>query len=407
MTTKRQNSRTAQTFKPFIEGTGIDRLYKRVGVKKISFFYQHPDGTRETLATAPKGSTQEARDAIKAAESKAKSLAVDIQAGVIVAGSVAEMIDRFERDIDPIHYEDQTPVGKRIRAATYRNLKAFFGKMVPRAMRTFHGYQYIDARSAAGAPKKAVKDISGFSAICHYGVRWGIMDANPFVGMMHAKLARKKRKRSRSHVVQFYLWALKQKHAARIAGCAALFCYLTGFRAAEVRPMRTSGLSDDGVRVVGAKRKKGEDAVHKVRDWSPKLRTVVARAQQTHAAPREWLFASKVGKAYSSSGWSANWEDAMYGWIASFDESVAADLAARRAWESARRKDKSLPAYKSDFTLSEHPSYFALGDGRPTAVTKKMKRRDEDVYDFAAHADPATTHQFYDDRTERRAKPTE
>ncbi len=35
--------------------------------------------------------------------------------------------------------------------------------------------------------------------------------------------------------------------------------------------------------------------------------------------------------------------------------------------------------------------YFTLGDGRTTAITKKLERRDGDVYDFATHPNPTTT----------------
>jgi hypothetical protein len=52
-------------------------------------------------------------------------------------------------------------------------------------------------------------------------------------------------------------------------GCAGMFIYLTGFRAAEVRPFHVAGLGKDSVRVVSAKRKTSEDEVTKLRDWSP------------------------------------------------------------------------------------------------------------------------------------------
>lgn len=59
--------------------------------------------------------------------------------------------------------------------------------------------------------------------------------------------------------MRFYLSALRQDEAYRTMGLAAMFCYLTGSRAAEIRPFHMSGLTDAGMRVTSAKRKKGED----------------------------------------------------------------------------------------------------------------------------------------------------
>ncbi|MEI7297329.1 hypothetical protein WCQ02_34830 [Paraburkholderia tropica] len=68
------------------ETTGIDRLYKRTGVRKVSFWYKYSDGRYETFETAPRGD----RAAIHEAERRAKRRAVDVQEGQIIAGSVAD-----------------------------------------------------------------------------------------------------------------------------------------------------------------------------------------------------------------------------------------------------------------------------------------------------------------------------
>jgi hypothetical protein len=57
--------------------------------------------------------------------------------------------------------------------------------------------------------------------------------------------------------------------------------------------------------------------------------------------------------------------------------------------------------------LVEHPMYFSLLDIRPAAITKKAEQRAADLYDFAAHANPATTHRHYDRRKVKKASATE
>ncbi|WZB68084.1 hypothetical protein WJ971_12530 [Achromobacter xylosoxidans] len=57
-----------------------------------------------------------------------------------------------------------------------------FGRMTPSQLTTQHGYQYLEDRAAAVAPIKANKEISQFSVICHYGVRWGCSLQTPSFG---------------------------------------------------------------------------------------------------------------------------------------------------------------------------------------------------------------------------------
>lgn len=377
-----KNLKPRPTSTPSWSKTGIDRLYKRVGKRKISWIYKHQDGRSETLASVPHGDRSET----KKAEAQAIYKATDIQQGRIVVGSVAAMVQRFQLEVDPIHYLDQSKHGKDSRDAAYKNLISFFGKMAPESLRTQHGYQYLDSRAAAGAPARANKEMAQMSTICHYGIRWGIIEANPFVGIMQNKYDTVVRSVERRLIVRFYLWSIRQRQNYRTMGCAAMFSYLTGFRAAEVRPFLKSGLTDAGVFVVSAKRKKGEATINKLREWSPRLHCVVARAKQrTDRVPSIYLFAStRRGAAYSRSGWGSSWQDAMRSWIQTFDITV-----------------------KDDDLITDHPCYFALQDVRPTAITQKFETRSADVYDFAAHANPATTHKNYDRRSVKKASATE
>lgn len=357
------------------ERTGVDRLYKRVGVKKVSFYYQYPNGANETLATAPIGD----RQAINEAERSAKRKALDIQQGKIIAGSVAEMIDRFENDYDAKHYKDQSKDGKSVRKGAYENLRKFFGKMHPMALKPMHGYQYIEARSQAGAPKKAPKELALMTTICHYGVEWGLIAQHPFVGLRKRKTDTETRTITRDHVIKFYLWTRRENNPrVKILGCAALFAYLTGFRSSEVRNFHASGISKDGVTVLNAKRKKGELETSKLREWSTRLRTVVQRAKQAHGRDRLYLFSNRHGSPYTRSGWGSVWQDAMLAYIGCQPEE-----------------------------LVKHELYFALRDNRPAAITKKMEERSADAYDFAAHGTRATTDRHYDRRKVKRATATE
>ena len=186
----------------------------------------------------------------------------------------------------------------------------------------------------------------------------------------------------RSQILQFYLWSLKQCQNYRTMGCAAIFTYLTDFRSLKSRPFLKTGLTDAGV--VAAKRKRGEVEVLKVRTWSKRLRCVAAKALQREDESIAYLFSpARKTAVYTRHGWASSWKDAMLAWIKTRDTSV------------------------TERSLTMHFLYFNLQDIRPTAITQKLPNRDKDAYDFAAHVNPATTHQHYDQRVTKTAEATE
>lgn len=338
------------------------------------------DGRSQTLASSEVGNSE----ARFTAERKATREAVEIQQGVVVAGSVAEMIERFELTIDPEYYVDQSKEGRATRKAMYTNLSKFFGTMAPSQLTTQHGYQYLEDRAASGAPIKANKEISQLSVICHYGVRWGLLAANPFINMMKNRSTTESKAVPRRLILRFYLWSLKQRQNYRTMGCAGMFTYLTGFRSSEARPFLKSGLHKDAVRVLATKRKQGEAVIEKERLWSKRLHCVVLRSLDRTDTDSPYLFApTKRTDSYTRWGWASSWKDAMLAWIKQIDPAV------------------------TEKTLTSHKMYFNLQDIRPAAITSKLAKRDADAYDFAAHANPATTHRHYDRRRVKRATATE
>ncbi|WP_447982227.1 hypothetical protein [Achromobacter kerstersii] len=188
---------------------------------------------------------------------------------------------------------------------------------------------------------------------------------------------------SRRKVLRFYLWSVKQCQNYRVMGCAAMFTYLTGFCPPETRPFLKNGLANYGDIVLSTKRKKGLFEVLKIGEWSTRLRVVVARAGPS----KHWQYVSfrteKALRGTHPDGSESSWIDAQLAWILTFDEEV---------------KEKILAA---------HPLYFTIQDICPAAITKKIANRDRDAYDFAADADPSTTHQHYDRRLVKRATATE
>lgn len=336
--------------------------------------YKYSDGRTETLATAAVGD----KDGIKQAELTASRKALDIQMGKVIANSVAELIDRFLKEVAPTRYLDQSANGIKSRGEKCANLVKFFGTMSPSSLKTTHGYQYLDLRAQSGAPEAANKEMSLMRVICTQAVKWGLIDNNPFMSMEGNRTDKVTRGITRRQVTRFYLWAVRQEDLqARTTGSAAMFSFLTGFRSTEVRNFLKSGVTDRGVVLLNAKRKMGEHRVMKLREWSSKLRCVVERAKQREdKVPSIFLFATeRKPNAYTRHGWGAVWRSVWARYLGIEEKFVVA-----------------------------HPEYFSLQDIRPASITEKFERRTADVYDFAAHANPATTHRHYDRRRVNSAK---
>ena len=62
------------------------------------------------------------------ADRAAKRKALDIIEGKIIAGSVAQLIERFRDEITPTHYPDQSKDGLAVRESGYKNLTKFFAR---------------------------------------------------------------------------------------------------------------------------------------------------------------------------------------------------------------------------------------------------------------------------------------
>jgi integrase len=167
-----------------------------------------------------------------------------------------------------------------------------------------------------------------------------------------------------------------------------------------------SGITDAGVRIVGAKRKKGEAPTVKLRHWSPRLHVVVERARRGCKVQSLFLFPNRRGQPYSKSGWASVWQDAMYTYVGAFDPAIAHEFDLKRQREAAQRRGSPL-AGELKLTLVDHPAYFSMLDVRPAAITTKLENREADAYDFAAHANPSTTHKHYDRRKVKAASATE
>lgn len=148
-----------------------------------------------------------------------------------------------------------------------------------------------------------------------------------------------------------------------------------------------------------------------LRHWSPVLHVVVEREKRYRKVDILFLLPNRNGQAYSKSGWGSVWQDAMYAYIDERDPAIACQFEENEKREAAQRianrRNNQVSAGGVELILTSHPDYFAMSDIRPAAITTKLENRSADAYDFAAHANPSTTHRHYDRRKVKAANATE
>ena len=106
----------------------------------------------------------------------AKRKLLDLEHGPAVAGTVAEMIDRFLAEESPKRaartHQDNHVAAKR--------LKAFFGFMNPNSVKPSHVAGFLDQHPA---PIRANREVATLSSAFTYGMRKGLADKNPCYGV--------------------------------------------------------------------------------------------------------------------------------------------------------------------------------------------------------------------------------
>jgi hypothetical protein len=193
-------------------------------------------------------------------------------------------------------------------------------------------------------------------------------------------------------------------------GCAAMFTYLTGFRAAEVRPFHVSGIvAREGC---GWSAQSARRANQKCRScasgrcgcaWSSSAPDRLTGPDASTCSPT-----APAGPTLEVAGARAGPTQCLTGSLPSttrWPGICRRNTLLRREIEGPQKAGGEHEV-REDYSVTTHPAYFSLQAIRPAAITTKLRRRDVEAYDFAANANPATTHQHYERRSERRARAT-
>lgn len=291
---------------------------------------------------------------------EAKRKLLDIEAGRPVAGSIAELFDRYMPEVSA----KKAPATHKDEKASKVFLVKVFGKMRPQDVRPMHVARYLDERGKT-APVRANREKALFSHVYSIAMRWGIVDFNPCKGVARNTETPRDRLVADRELCSFIAHSAGGETGTLLA-LTAWLAYLTSQRRGDLLKLRLDRIIDDGILI-----QQGKTGAKVLVEWTPKLRECVA---EIRALPRPvrgmYLICNKAGQPYTDSGFKALWGRAMTAWV---------DAGGER---------------------------FHFHDLRAKAVTR-MVEDGRKAQDLSGHASEAMVSKVYDRRAFKRSKAVE
>lgn len=241
------------------------------------------------------------------------------------------------------------------------------------ALRRSDAYAYLDQSLLAPRPRaaKANKEVSLMRTILEYGVRLGVLSANPFDAVARLPTM------GRDVYVADEDLALAVEVGHRFGGPSLIVAlalktaFLCLRRSSEVRGLTRQQIGAAGIQWTAAKRRRMQQGRSGLILWSDDLRATIgeALAIERPFAPRsDYVFGNLRGDRYTKGGWKC----------------ALARLMRACVDEAADRGVTFTP--------------FSLQDCRPKGVTDKLRRGDPDVLDATMHMSERMVRQVYDRR---------
>lgn len=362
------------------------RVYERRGVRVYSIGMKMVTGEWSFRYSCP--ITDRAQ--IVELRRKAITQAGQILRGKPTEGTVEALIDAWFKwqESKPLTSENrraESTLDENKREAA--KLKEAFGIMLVTDLIKADAYAYLDAAEMAIDPKtglprprpeKANKEISLMRTILEYGIRVGVLETNPFVGV--EKLATVKSSRYvTDYEIDLAVRVGRKLGSSRLIVALALkTAYLCVRRSVEVRALTRDQIKDDGIVWTAGKRQKGQDVQNGMIEWSPELRSTIDEAlgvKRNKLAGAWFVFGNLNGQRYTKGGWKATLSKLMA--------------------ECVKEAEKERKEFRA----------FSLQDCRPKGVSDKMERGDLDVLDATMHTSERMVRSIYDRRRVKTARP--
>lgn len=278
---------------------------------------------------------------------EAKRRLLEIEEGRPVAGTMAELIERYMREVSP----KKAPRTHKDEISSAERLKTIFGKMKPADLRPVHVAKYLDMRGQT-APVRANREKALLSHMFSLAMRWGIVDNNPCRGVARNTETPRDRFVTDDELNAFCAFAESISDTGRMLSLTARLAYLTGQRRGDLLKLRLDQFVEDGILITQSKTR-----AKVLIEWTPALRDCVASLR---ALPRPvsgmFLICNRSGQIYTDSGFKAMWGRVMAAWGELGNERFHFhDLRAKAITRMVEdgRQARDLSGHKSDAMVNK------------------------------------------------------
>lgn len=250
---------------------------------------------------------------------RARAKRDELQGKRVVDESIKAMCEGFIQEQRELRKAGDRTALSELSVRQYETMLArvckVFGSMKPREFLPMHKAQYLSMRKK-GMPEQGIKpapiganrEMAALGAAFGYGLREGLVAANPTRGVSRNRETPRVRKPSITEVNEFLGMARELGGSAYMVALIGVTVGITGRRRAEFIRLTKTAMTPEGLRCKDSKTKKGQPERFYLVEWSELLRQVIAEAQ---AIPRKkdsiYIFPKRDGGPYSDSGYSTIW----------------------------------------------------------------------------------------------------
>ncbi len=204
--------------------------------------------------------------------------------------TMGQLFDRYQLEIIPTKAANT----QRANILEMANLRSAFAHMLPHQIKAKHLYAYADARQA---PIAANREWSLMTQVFKFGIKWGVCEENPCVGLMRNK------ERPRTRYIEHEEFLSLLAFAPPYIQCAMWLAYLTALRPDDLLGLTRQNLTDEGIAITT--HKTGRKMVFQ---WTDDLRAVVDRAKQLPTLVSSiYVLPRRDGQRYAPSGFRSVW----------------------------------------------------------------------------------------------------
>lgn len=208
------------------------------------------------------------------------------------AGTIAELLDRYARDVLP------TKAFKTAKEQTRQieRLKAVFGDMPLAALVSTHIAEYLDSHPAKVS---ANREAALLSHAYTKAIRWGLCQVNPCRGV------ERNTERPRERYIEHEEFVAVLECAPPVVAVMMSLGYLTGQRESDLLKLKRASITSEGTPFRQGKTGKKLNV-----SWSPALAWTMEQANKLpdQGIASFWVVCQRDGQPYSESGFQTAWQ---------------------------------------------------------------------------------------------------